>query len=229
MDRSRKYLDKRKALGEAKKPLDVSTAIDLLKSVTREWESVDIDVRLGVNPRKPDQNVRGTTVLPKGTGKTARVVVFCKEDKLAEAQDAGADHAGLVELLDKIQGGWLEFDVAIATPDVMKDVSRVAKVLGPRGMMPNPKTGTVTADVKGAIAEIKSGKVEFRVDKTGIIHNSVGRASFSATDLQENLNHLVTQIMKAKPASVKGQYVKSISLSATQTPGLRIDPSHFSA
>lgn len=229
MQRSRKYLDKRKALGEAKKPMDPQTAIGLLKSVSREWESIDLDIRLGINTRKPDQNIRGTTVLPKGTGKTPRVLVFCKEDKYGEAQEAGADHYGLDELLTKIQGGWLEFDVAVATPDVMKDVSKVAKILGPRGIMPNPKTGTVTADLKQAIAEIKSGKVEYRADKTGIIHNSVGRASFTADDLQENLHHLIIQILRAKPSSVKGQYVKSISLSATQTPGLRIDPSHFSA
>ncbi len=229
MQRSRKYLEKRKALGEAKKPLDLTSAVTLLKSVTREWESIDLDIRLGINTRKPDQNVRGTTVLPKGTGKTARVVVFCKEDKIAEAQEAGADYFGLNELLDKIQGGWVDFDICVATPDVMKDVSRVAKVLGPRGMMPNPKTGTVTADIKQAIAEIKSGKVEYRADKTGIVHNSVGRASFSVDDLKENLNHLILQVLRAKPATVKGQYVKSISVSATQTPGVRIDPSHFSA
>ncbi|MCC7478511.1 50S ribosomal protein L1 [bacterium] len=229
MQRSRKYLDKRKALGEAKKPLEPTAALTLLKSVSRDWESVDLDIRLGINTRKPDQNVRGTTVLPKGTGKTARVVVFCKEDKVAEAQEAGADHVGLGELLDRIQGGWVDFDICVATPDVMKDVSRVAKVLGPRGMMPNPKTGTVTNDIKQAIAEIKSGKVEYRADKTGIIHNSVGRASFSVDDLRENLHHLIVQILRAKPATVKGQYVKSISVSATQTPGVRIDPSHFSA
>lgn len=229
MQRSRKYLDKRTALGDRRVPIDAAAAIEKIKQVARDWESVDLDVRLGINTRKPDQNIRGTTVLPKGTGRVPRVIVFCKEDKFAEAQEAGADAVGLADLLDRIAGGWTEFDMAIATPDVMKDVSRVAKVLGPRGLMPNPKSGTVTADVKQAVAEFKSGKVEYRADKTGIIHTSVGRANFSAEDLKVNVDHLMSVLLKAKPSTVKGQYVKSIYLSATQTPSLRLDTSKFAS
>jgi large subunit ribosomal protein L1 len=228
MQRSRKYLEKRTNLGDIKAPLDAASAIEKLKSVAREWESVDLDVRLGINTRKPDQNIRGTTVLPAGTGRVPRVIVFCKEDKAAEAQEAGADAVGLQDLLDKISGGWTDFDMAIATPDVMKDVSKVAKVLGPRGLMPNPKSGTVTIDVRQAVQEFKSGKVEYRADKTGIVHTSIGRASFTAADLQANVDHLMTVLMRAKPSTVKGQYVKSIHLSATQSPSLRLDPSKFS-
>jgi large subunit ribosomal protein L1 len=230
MKGSRKFLQKTEAVGTAEKQaVDLATAVGLVKQVAQDWESVDLAVRLGINTRKADQNIRGTTVLPKGTGRTARVVVFAKADKEQEARDAGADHVGLEELLDKIAGGWTEFDMAIATPDVMKDVSRVAKVLGPRGLMPNPKSGTVTTDIAGAIAEIKAGKVEYRADKTGIIHSSVGRATFSAEDLQENIDHLITVLLRAKPSTVKGQYVKSIYLSATQSPGIKLDPSNFSA
>jgi large subunit ribosomal protein L1 len=227
MNRSRKYLDKRKALGEARKPLDPASAINLIKDIAREWESIDLDVRLGINTRKPDQNVRGTTVLPKGTGKTPRVLVLCKEDRIAEATAAGADHAGLDDMLDKITGGWLEFDIVLAMPDVMKNVSKVAKILGPRGLMPNPKSGTVTNDIKFAIDECKAGKVEYRADKTGIIHSTLGRAHFSADDIRANLDHLMSVIVKAKPATVRGQYVKSVYLSATQTPSVRLDPASF--
>ena len=227
MKRSRRYLEQRTSLGEARRPMDSNTALSLIKGLARNWESIDLDIRLGINTRKPDQNVRGTTILPKGTGKTPRVVVLCKEDKAPEAQEAGADFVGLDDLIEKIQGGWLEFDMVLATPDVMKNVSKVAKILGPRGMMPNPKSGTVTADLKLAIAECKAGKVEYRADKTGIIHSTVGRASFPVDDLKENLDHLMGVIIKAKPATVKGQYVKSVYLSATQTPSVRLDPASF--
>jgi large subunit ribosomal protein L1 len=230
MKKSKRYKQLRETFGTSdKQAVDLGTAVGLIKSVARDWESVDLAVRLGINTRKADQNIRGTTVLPNGTGKTATVIVFCKEDKLAEAKEAGADHVGLDDLLDKISGGWTDFDMAIATPDVMKDVSKVAKVLGPRGLMPNPKSGTVTTDIAGAIAEIKAGKVEYRADKTGIIHSSVGRASFSADHLRENVAHLITVLVKAKPSTVKGQYVKSIFLSATQSPGVKLDPGHFQA
>jgi large subunit ribosomal protein L1 len=228
MKKSRKYLEKEAAL-KTEKAVDPLTGLQMLKGIARDWESIDLDVKLGINTRKADQNIRGTTVLPKGTGKTARVIVFCKEDKVAEAQEAGADYVGLEDLLEKISGGWTDFDMAVATPDVMKDVSKVAKVLGPRGLMPNPKSGTVTADIRGAIAEIKSGKVEYRADKTGIIHSSVGRGSFTAEDLEQNVTHLMTVLLRAKPNTVKGQYVKSIFISSTQSPSVRLDPSSFSA
>jgi len=227
MKRSRRYVEQRSTLGEARRVVDPVAAIKLVKELARDWESIDLDIRLGINTRKPDQNVRGTTILPKGTGRDPRVVVLCKEDKAQEAREAGADHVGLDELLDKISGGWLEFDVAIATPDVMKNVSKVAKILGPRGLMPNPKSGTVVVDVRQAVSEAKAGKVEYRADKTGIIHSSVGKAHFSADDLRENLFHLMDAIIKARPSSVRGQYVKSIYLSATQSPSVRLDPSAF--
>ncbi len=228
MKQSRKYLEKQQTVGSAQKDaVDLGTAVGMIKGMAKDWESVDIAVRLGINTRKADQNIRGTTVLPNGTGRTATVIVFCKEDKVAEAKEAGADHYGIEELLEKVAGGWTEFDMAIATPDVMKDVSKVAKVLGPRGLMPNPKSGTVTNDIAGAIAEIKAGKVEYRADKTGIIHSSVGRGSFSAEDLHENVAHLIAVLVKAKPSTVKGLYVKSIYLSATQSPGVKLDPGHF--
>jgi large subunit ribosomal protein L1 len=227
MKRSRRYLEQRKSLGEARRPMDTNTALSLIKGLARNWESIDLDVRLGINTRKPDQNIRGTTILPKGTGKVPRVIVLCKEDRTQEAKDAGADHVGLDDLVEKIMGGWLEFDMVLATPDVMKNVSKVAKVLGPRGMMPNPKSGTVTNELKLAIAECKAGKVEYRADKTGIIHSTVGRASFSLEDLKENVDHLMAILIKAKPATVRGQYVKSVYLSGTQTPSVRLDPASF--
>ena len=194
----------------------------------QDWESVDLDVRLGVNTRKADQNIRGTTILPKGTGRTPRVLVLAKDAAADQAREAGADHVGLDDMIEKINDGWLEFDMVIATPDVMKDVSKVAKVLGPRGLMPNPKSGTVTADVQNAVEECKAGKVEYRADKTGIVHTSVGRAGFTSEDLKANLDHLIDVLMKARPASIKGTYVKSIYLSATQTPSVKLDVSKLS-
>ena len=229
MKRSRKYLEKREKVGNVSGPLDPSSALELLKGISQEWESVDLDVRLGVNPRKAEQNIRGTTVLPHGTGRTPRVLVLCKADAVEAANEAGADHCGLEDMIEKIQGGWLEFDMVIATPDVMKDVSKVAKILGPRGMMPNPKSGTVTPDVSSAVTECKAGKVEYRVDKTGIIHTSIGRVNFQLDNLKENVSHLVDVILKAKPSTVKGQYVRSIYLSTTQSPSIKIDPGAFSA
>jgi large subunit ribosomal protein L1 len=228
MKRSRKYLEKRQRFAEVNRtPQATKAALELIKSVSRDWESIDLDVRLGVNVRKADQNIRGTTILPKGTGKTPRVLVLAKGDKIEEAQAAGADYVGFEDMLEKIQGGWLDFDTVIATPDVMKDVSKVAKILGPRGLMPNPKSGTVTMDIKTTVEESKAGRIEFRVDKTGIVHTSVGRASFGIDDLQENIGHLMNVIIKAKPPTVKGQYVKSIAVSATQTPSVRLDLANF--
>ena len=185
-------------------------------------ETVDIAVRLGVDPRKADQNIRGSVVLPKGTGKKFRVLVFAKGEKEAEAKEAGAEFVGGEDLVKKIQGGWLDFDRVVATPDMMGQVGKLGKVLGPRGMMPNPKTGSVTFDVKAAIEEIQAGKVEFRVDKSGIVHATLGRVSFSVEDLAENFDALMTTLMKLKPASSKGHYVKGISLSSTMGPGVKV-------
>ena len=185
-------------------------------------ETVDIAVRLGVDPRKADQNIRGSVVLPKGTGKKFRVLVFAKGEKEAEAKKAGAEFVGGEDLVKKIQGGWLDFDRVVATPDMMGQVGKLGKVLGPRGMMPNPKTGSVTFDVKAAIEEIQAGKVEFRVDKSGIVHATLGRVSFSAEDLAENFDALMTTLVKLKPASSKGHYVKGISLSSTMGPGVKV-------
>jgi large subunit ribosomal protein L1 len=185
-------------------------------------ETVDVAVRLGVDPRKADQNIRGSLVLPKGTGKKFRVLVFAKGEKEAEAKKAGAEFVGGEDLVKKIQGGWLEFDRVVATPDMMGQVGKLGKVLGPRGMMPNPKTGSVTFDVKAAIEEIQAGKVEFRVDKSGIVHATLGRVSFSVEDLAENFDALMKTLVKLKPASSKGHYVKGISLSSTMGPGVKV-------
>ena len=185
-------------------------------------ETVDVAVRLGVDPRKADQNIRGSVVLPKGTGKKFRVLVFAKGEKEAEAKKAGAEFVGGEDLVKKIQGGWLDFDRVVATPDMMGQVGKLGKVLGPRGMMPNPKTGSVTFDVKAAIEEIQAGKVEFRVDKSGIVHATLGRVSFSVEDLAENFDALMTTLVKLKPASSKGHYVKGVSLSSTMGPGVKV-------
>lgn len=225
----RKYLEKQQAFGDRNVPRPVVEGLELIKKHAKDWESVDVNIRLGINTRKADQNIRGTTILPSGTGKTPRVLVLCKADKAEEAKNAGADHVGLEDLIEKISGGWTEFDIVIATPDVMKDVSKVAKVLGPRGLMPNPKSGTVTNDLEQAVSESKAGKVEYRADKTGIIHLSFGRASFSMDELKANLDHLMDVIIKARPSSVKGNYIKSIFLSSTQSPGIKLDQSNFSA
>jgi large subunit ribosomal protein L1 len=185
-------------------------------------ESVDVAVRLSVDPRKADQNIRGSVVLPKGTGKKFRVLVFARGEKEQEAKDAGAEAVGGDDLVKKIQEGWMEFDRVVATPDMMGQVGKLGKVLGPRGLMPNPKTGTVTFDVKQAIESIQAGKVDYRVDKAGIVHASLGRASFSVEALEENFHSLMGALVKAKPASSKGHYVKGISVSTTMGVGVRI-------
>ena len=185
-------------------------------------ESVDVAVRLGVDSRKADQNIRGSVLLPKGTGKKFRILVFAKGEKEAEAREAGAEFVGGEDLMQKIQGGWLEFDRVVATPDMMGVVGRLGKILGPRGMMPNPKTGTVTFNIKEAINEIQAGKVDFRVDKTGIVHAPVGKASFSVEDLVENVDALMAALIRLKPASSKGRYVKGVSLSSTMGTGIRV-------
>jgi large subunit ribosomal protein L1 len=188
-------------------------------------ESVEVAVRLGVDPRQADQNVRGTVVLPHGTGRTTRVLVFAKGEKAREAEEAGADHVGADDVVKRIQDEqWLDFDTAIATPDMMGQVGRLGKILGPRGLMPNPKVGTVTFDVGKAVREVKAGKVEFRVDKAGIVHVSVGKRSFGAEKLIENAQALLASLMRAKPAAAKGQYVQSIALASTMGPGVQVDP-----
>lgn len=187
-------------------------------------ESVEVSLRLGVNPRHADQMVRGTVVLPHGTGKSKRVLVIAGGEKVKEAEAAGADFVGGAEVVVKIQEGWLDFDAVIATPDMMREVGKLGKVLGPRGMMPNPKTGTVTFDVAGAVQEIKAGKVEFRVDKTAIIHVPVGRLSFDDAKLADNTRTLVRAVLRAKPAAAKGKYVKSIYVASTMGPGVAVDP-----
>jgi large subunit ribosomal protein L1 len=186
-------------------------------------ETVEVAMRLGVDPKHADQMVRGTVVLPHGLGKTKRVLVIASGDKVREAREAGADEVGGDDVVQKIQSGWMEFDGVIATPDMMKSVGKLGKVLGPRGLMPNPKTGTVTMDVARAVKEVKAGKVEFRVDKTGIIHCPVGKVSFDAHRLAENAQALISSVLKAKPATAKGRYVRSIVISSTLGPGVPID------
>jgi large subunit ribosomal protein L1 len=186
-------------------------------------ETVEVAMRLGVDPKHADQMVRGTVVLPHGLGKSKRVIVIASGDKVREGREAGADESGGDDLVQKIQGGWMDFDAVVATPDMMKSVGRLGKVLGPRGLMPNPKTGTVTLDVAKAVKEVKAGKVEFRVDKTGIIHCPVGKVSFEAVQLADNAGALISSVIKAKPASAKGKYVRSIVISSTMGPGLKID------
>jgi len=190
-------------------------------------ETVDMSLRLGVDPKHADQMVRGTVVLPHGLGKSKRVLAIAGGEKQKEAQDAGADVVGGEELVEKIQGGFMDFDAVVATPDMMRAVGKLGKMLGPRGLMPNPKTGTVTADIAKAVKEIKAGKVEFRVDKTGIIHAPLGKMSFASNSLVENAHALVDSIVKAKPAAAKGKYLKSVTVSSTMGPGVRIDTTHI--
>jgi large subunit ribosomal protein L1 len=192
-------------------------------------ETVDLAVRLGVNPKHADQMVRGALVLPHGVGKSVRVLVFARGEKVAEAEQAGADFVGGEDLVAKVTGGWLDFDTVIATPDMMGQVGKLGRVLGPRGLMPNPKVGTVTFDVKKAVTEAKAGKVEFRVEKAGIVHVPVGKKSFDPTKLQDNVRALMAALVKAKPSTAKGQYLRSITLSSTMGPGIKIDPVVFQA
>lgn len=220
MKQSRELVDRERAYG-------LREAVEVLKSapVTKFDESVDLAVVLGVDPKHADQMVRGGLVLPHGTGKTMRILVFAKGDKEKEAQAAGADHVGGDDLAKRIQEGWLDFDRVIATPDMMGVVGRLGRVLGPRGLMPNPKLGTVTMDVGRAVAEQKSGKVEYRVEKAGIVHVAVGKKSFSVDHLVDNATALIDALVRAKPASAKGTYLEKISISTTMGPGLRIEPS----
>ncbi|TXB63511.1 50S ribosomal protein L1 [Phaeodactylibacter luteus] len=210
---------------DREKNYPLEDAMALIKEVnTAKFDaSVDLHIRLGVDPRKADQAIRGTVVLPHGTGKTKRVVVFCTPDKEAEALEAGADFAGLDDLVQKVQGGWTDFDVVIAMPQVMAQVGRLGRVLGPRGLMPNPKTGTVTPNVGAAVSDVKGGKISFRVDKYGIIHASVGRVSFEPNKLTENAKELLGTLSRMRPASAKGTYMRSVTVASTMSPGIRVD------
>ncbi len=210
---------------EPNKAYKLAEAAALLKEITftKFDASVDIDVRLGVDPRKANQMVRGVVTLPHGTGKTVRVLVLCPPGKEEEAKAAGADYVGLDEYVEKIKGGWTDVDVIITTPNVMGKVGALGRILGPRGLMPNPKTGTVTMDVAKAVSEVKAGKIDFKVDKFGIVHTSIGKVSFSPEQIVDNANEFLSMIMKLKPSAAKGSYVKSIYLSSTMSPGLQID------
>jgi large subunit ribosomal protein L1 len=196
-------------------------------NLTKFDASVDLHVRLGVDPKKADQSIRGTVNLPHGTGKTKRVLVLCNPDKEADARAAGADFVGLDEYIQKIEGGWVDVDVIIATPSVMPKIGKLGKVLGPRNLMPNPKTGTVTNDVAAAVNEVKGGKIAFKVDKAGIIHASIGRVSFSPEKLEQNSNELISAIIRAKPATAKGTYVKSVFMASSMSPGIALDAKAF--
>ena len=225
MFRGKKYQDSVK-LVEKSKLYDTNEAMDLVTKTSKAKfdETVEVHVRLGVDSRHADQQVRGAIVLPHGTGKTSKVLVFAKGPKADEAQAAGADYVGEAELVQKIQGeNWFDFDVVVATPDMMGVVGRLGKVLGPKGLMPSPKAGTVTMDVTKAVNEIKAGKVEYRLDKTNIIHCPIGKASFGAQKLQENFEALMGAIIKAKPAAAKGQYLKSVVIASTMGPGIKIN------
>ncbi|HEX8252583.1 MAG TPA: 50S ribosomal protein L1 [Thermoanaerobaculia bacterium] len=208
------------------RPYQLDEAFGLLKQIAfaKFNETVELSMLLGVDPKHADQMVRGTTLLPHGTGQTKRVLVIAQGEKVKEAQDAGADMVGGDDMVERIQGGWVDFDAVIATPDMMRSVGKLGKVLGPRGLMPNPKTGTVTFDVGKAIQEIKAGKVEFRVDKTAIVHVPVGKISFSTDQLRDNASAIINAVRKAKPPAAKGKYVRSIYVSSTMSPSLQIDP-----
>ena len=211
------------------KAYSLKDASSLVKEVniTKFDSSVDLHVRLGVDPKKADQSIRGTVNLPHGTGKTKRVLVLCTPDKEADAKAAGADYVGLDEFIQKIEGGWVDVDVIVATPSVMPKIGKLGKVLGPRNLMPNPKTGTVTNDVAAAVNEVKGGKIAFKVDKAGIIHASIGRVSFTPEKIVENSQELINAIIKAKPATAKGTYVKSVFMASSMSPGIAIDTKAF--
>lgn len=221
--KGKKYLEASKAIDRSK-AYDIAEAVSLVKKAASAGfdESVDVAVRLGVDTRKNDQQVRGAVVLPNGTGKTQRVLVFAKGDKAKEAEAAGADYVGEQDYVEKISGGWFDFDVVVATPDMMAQVGRLGRVLGPKGLMPNPKTGTVTFDVEKAVKEIKAGKVEYRAQKDGNVHVPIGKVSFEDGKLVENYKVLIDTLVKAKPAAAKGTYLKNIAISSTMGPGVKI-------
>ena len=230
MARTGRKFDEARAKVESKLyPLE--EAIPLVQRIkfAKFDESVEIVMRLGVNPKHADQMVRGTVVLPHGLGRTRRVLVIAGPDKQKEAAEAGADTIGGDEMVEKIQGGWMEFDAVVATPDMMRSVGKLGRILGPRGLMPNPKTGTVTADVSKAVSEIKAGKVEYRVDKAGVVHAPIGKASFATANLVENAQALMTSVIRGKPVAAKGKYVRSIAVSSTMGPGVRVDSASIEA
>jgi large subunit ribosomal protein L1 len=229
MARLSKNRKKALAMIDQNKTYDLIDAASLLKKITfaKFDESVDIDVRLGVDPRKADQMVRGSVKLPHGIGKSIRVLVLCTPDKEAEATEAGADFVGLDDYIEKIKQGWTDVDVIICTPNVMGKVGALGRILGPRGLMPNPKTGTVTLEVGKAVTETKAGKIDFKVDKTGIVHTSIGRVSFDAEKIADNAKEFLSTIVKLKPSSAKGVYLKSIHISTTMSPGIKLDATKF--
>ena len=228
MKKGKKYSDSMKLIDRSKQ-YDPEEAIALVKQTAKAKfdETVEISLRLGVDPRHADQQVRGAVVLPNGTGKTVRVLVFAKGDKAAEATAAGADYVGAEDMVAKIQGGWFDFDVVVATPDMMGTIVRIARLLGPKGLMPNPKSGTVTMDVTKAIQEIKAGKVEYRIDKTAIAHCPIGKISFDNDKLVENMTTLMDAVIKAKPATAKGTYIRSLYMSSTMGPAIKVNSLKF--
>ena len=230
MKHGKKYVESSKLIDRTKL-YDTAEALELaVKGATAKFdETVELHVRLGVDSRHADQQVRGAVVLPNGTGKNVRVAVFAKGDKIDAALAAGAEYVGAEDLMEKIQGGFMDFDVCIASPDMMGIVGRLGKILGPRGLMPSPKAGTVTPDVAKAVTEAKAGKIEYRLDKTNIIHCPISKVSFGAEKLQENLETLMEAIVKAKPAAAKGQYIKSVAVASTMGPGVKINPNKFTA
>lgn len=228
-NRGKKYQEAVK-LVDRTKLYDIEEAVQLLKkTATAKFdETVEVAFRLGVDPRKADENIRGAVVLPHGTGKTQRVLVFAKGEKIKEAEAAGADYIGDQDIINKINDGWFDFDVIVATPDMMAEVGKLGRVLGPKGLMPNPKTGTVTFDVEKAVKDIKAGKVEYRVDKAGNVHVPIGKVSFDDQQIIENFETIVDTIIKAKPQSSKGTYLKTIAITSTMGPGIKINPSNYS-
>jgi large subunit ribosomal protein L1 len=210
---------------DAQKAYNVKEAIEILKKcpTVKFDQSIDISLKLGVDPRRSDQHVRGTVSLPNGTGKTMKILVFARGDKVKEALSAGADYAGNDELFEKVNGGWTDFDAVIATPDMMREVGKLGKVLGPRGLMPTPKAGTVTTDITKAVQELKAGKIEFKLDRHGVVNNGVGKLSFPTEKLEENIQAFLTAVQRAKPATAKGHYMKSLVISSTMGPGLKIE------
>ena len=223
--RNSKRLSNAKKLVDSGKTYSVDEAVQIIKKMPppKFNETIELSISLGINPKQADQLVRGTVVLPHGTGRVQRIAVIAKGEKIKEAEQSGADVAGGIELIDKIQKGWMEFDVLVATPDVMKDVGKLGKMLGTKGLMPNPKSGTVTFDIKDAVERIKAGQVEYRNDSSGIVHAGVGKMSFEQSKLCSNIRTFIQAIVKARPSSVKGQYIKSITLSSTMGPGISLE------